>query len=83
MEIIDQLHCYLQLEKHDRMMEYAKKFDVISPCQFGFRDKSMDAIAIVIGEIRSYLDGKIASCCFVFDLKKAFDTKNHSSLLSK
>ena len=53
------------------MMDCTKKSDVLRPCQFGFRQKhkTVDAISIVIEEIRSGLDGKTTSCCVFLDLE--------------
>ena len=67
------------------MMNYIRKYNLINAKQFGFRQKhkTVDAIASVIEEIRSCLDGKTPSCCVFFDLKKAFDTINHSISLNK
>ena len=58
------------------MMSYIRKFKLINAKQFGFRQKhkTVDAIASVIEEIRSCLDGKTPSRCVFFDLKKAFET---------
>ena len=70
---------------YEKMMNYIRKYNLINAKQFGFRQKhkTVDAIASVIEEIRSCLDGKTPSCCVFFDLKKAFDTINHSILLNK
>ena len=70
---------------YEKMMNYIRKYNLINAKQFGFRQKhkTVDAIASVIKEIRTCLDGKTPSCCVFFDLKKAFDTINHSILLNK
>ena len=70
---------------YNRMNEYIEKFDLLSANHFGFRKKhrTVDSIARVIEDIRESLDKKVPSCCVFFDLRKAFDTIDHSILLQK
>ena len=90
LKTIDQLLFCHQLLKSlnafriKKMISYILKYNLIIAKQFGFfqKRKTVDAIASVIEEIKSCLDRKTPSCCLI-DLKKAFDTMNHSILLKK
>ena len=70
---------------YNRMVFYIKKFNLLNPNQFGFREKfkTIDALACLVEQIRVCLDEKIPSTCVFIDLKKAFDTIDHVILLSK
>ena len=70
---------------YNRVVFYIKKFNLLNPNQFGFREKfkTIDALACLVEQIRVCLNGKIPSTCVFIDLKKAFDTIDHVSLLSK
>ena len=61
------------------------KNDLISNCQYGFRSNSSTSLALMelIEEISVSLDNKKATVWVFIDLKKAFDTIDHTLLLKK
>ena len=69
----------------DRTYDFLDRFNCIYNLQFGFRKKySVNHALIKITEsIRSALDNKNVACGVFIDLRKAFDTVNHSILIDK
>lgn len=75
------------LEKliESRLSRYLKKFDLLTPCQFGFRASLSTniATACLTDKIKSFIDrGDVAAAVFI-DLSKAFDTIDHDILFFK
>ena len=75
------------LEKvvYNHLIEFITKSKVLNKHQFGFRKQhsTNHAVISLVEKLYSALDeGNIAVTCFL-DLKKAFDTVDHSFLISK
>ena len=68
---------------YTRIYNYLEKFSLIYSRQFGFRSKhsTIDALVDFTEKMRSCGNQNVVT--FFFDLKKAFDTIEHSLLLQK
>ena len=69
----------------NRMVKFISKYSLITPNQFGFqKNKStLDAISTLTDHIYDKLNAKQHSVAIFLDLCKAYDTVDHSILLSK
>lgn len=75
------------LEKivNKRLINYIEKLGLLSPRQFGFRQKKSteDAVTFLINLVSGYLDEKKHCVGIFLDLAKAFDTVSTKILLKK
>ena len=70
---------------HKRLMEFINKYKILILEQYGFlkNHSTMSALIDVIDNVRNYIDKGELALGIYLDLKKAFDTVNHSILLAK
>ena len=68
-----------------RLTKFINKNNIIYNLQYGFRSKhsTQHAILDIVNNIHNCMDGGKYTCGIIIDLKKAFDTVNHSILLAK
>ena len=69
----------------DRLEQFISKNNILTDCQFGFRTGRSSTMAIVnfMEKITNSLDDMKAVISVFIDLKKAFDTIDHTILLQK
>jgi hypothetical protein len=70
---------------NNRLIAYLEKFKIISKSQFGFRKglSTEDAVLALTKEITNQVDNGNKCLAIFLDLKKAFDTVSHSTLIHK
>ena len=70
---------------YNRIESFLDDFEIMYELQYGFRKRhsTNHALLNIIEQIRKCLDNKTYACGVFVDLEKAFDTVNHSILLSK
>ena len=69
----------------NRLLNFWKKYNVIVPTQFGFRENHSTTLAIALLNelIINDLDNNNSVCAIFLDLAKEFDTCNHKILVFK
>ena len=69
----------------NRMTKYLKKFNIMSPYQFGFQKgkSTCDAVCSLTEYIYDSLNARKHAVSLLIDLSKAYDTVSHPILLSK
>ena len=68
-----------------RLMSFVNKYGLLNESQFGFRegrDITQAAVKLTTTVVKAFHD-KVYVCCFFLDLRKAFDTVDHTILLRK
>jgi len=70
---------------YNRLISFVKDNNIMYNGQYGFRENHSTALALMelIEEITSNLDNKLVTTGVFIDLKKAFDTIDHSILIRK
>jgi len=70
---------------YGRLNDYFTKNNLLSQQQYGFRNNHSTSLAItdLYENLLHNLNNKLMSCAVFLDLRKAFDSVNHSILLTK
>ena len=69
----------------DQLNNYFVSSDLISPTQYGFKKNcsTNEAVLDIYDKLLDNMDKKLITCCIFLDLRKAYDTINHTILIKK
>ena len=83
--ILTQLNRIFEKLLYDRLFGFFVKHNILSKKQFGFQPKhnTQHAILDLKEHILKNVEKKLVSCILFLDLKKAFDSVHHNTLLGK
>ena len=83
--LLPQFSKILEKMYHSRLMAFIDSNQVLYKSQYGFRKQMSTSLAIIelVEEITNSLDNHEATVGVFIDLKKAFDTVDHSILIEK
>lgn len=83
--ILSSINKIFERAMYDRVIKFLKENAILTDKQFGFRKNRSphSAILSMINQILHALDNKFYTIGIFLDLRKAFDTIDHSILLSK
>ncbi len=75
----------LERALYNRLMDFITENNILSPSQYGFRPKRSTETALLsfTNHVLNAFDNNSYLLCIFLDLSKAFDTVNHSILLTK
>ena len=70
---------------YKRLKYFFDKNQILYDKQYGFREQhsTQNAIADIVNNIQNNMEKRLFSCGIFLDLKKAFDTVDHSILIGK
>ena len=70
---------------HKRLYSFMEESNILYDKQFGFRknNSTINALIEITEKIKESVDKGKFGCSIFIDLRKAFDTINHNSLLTK
>jgi NAD(P)H-flavin reductase len=84
-ETTGQFHCFLISVKYlyKRLKHFVDKNQILYDKQYDFRDQHSTQYAItdIVSNIQNNMEKRLFSCGIFLDLKKAFDTVDHSILI--
>ena len=68
-----------------KMLKFISKNNILTPFQYGFRENNSTELAITVfyDKLLKNLNENKITCSIFLDLRKAFDSVNHSILLKK
>ena len=83
--LLPQFSKILEKMYHSRLMAFIDSNQILYKIQYGFRKQMSTSLAIIelVEEITNSLDNHEATVVVFIDLKKAFDTVDHSILIEK
>ena len=83
--ILPTLSKILEKSITDRIIKYSNRYSLLAPEQFGFQSglSTVDAVSKFIEYVYDALNRRETTISVFIDMKKAFDTINHTILLGK
>ena len=77
--------CVLDSTSVDQLNNYFVSNNLISPNQYGFKKNcsTNEAVLDIYNKLLDNMDKKLITCSIFLDLRKAYDTINHTILIKK
>ena len=85
MSLLSNFNRIFEQMMYKTMKSFVNEKEILNPSQYGFCEKhsTQHEIIEIVNTIQANMDRRLYSCGVFNDLKKAFDTEDHSILLDK